>query len=250
MQVTGQEFKPWRDDMTRVMSKQGAPDSYADAKGPMYSVFKSFSVETIEYLNRSCAVEEYSTNQQILTYEDKSTDVYFILKGEAQALNYNESGRSVRYALLKAGEFFGELAALDGLPRSATVVAKSDCTIGVLSGEKFSFLLDNHPSFNRTVMKRLVEVIRTGNERIREISLLGANQRICMELLRLAQLDSDNNLIIDEIPTQETFAQNLGISRETVIRAFQRLSERGAIERESRKMYIHDRGALETIALS
>mgnify|MGYP003760111475 FL=1 len=99
-------------------------------------------------------------------------------------------------------------------------------------------------------MKRLVEVIRTGNERIREISLLGANQRICMELLRLAQLDSDNNLIIDRIPTQEVFAQNLGISRETVIRAFQRLSERGAIERKSRKMYIHDRGALETIALS
>ncbi|MBT3764963.1 MAG: Crp/Fnr family transcriptional regulator [Rhodospirillales bacterium] len=195
-------------------------------------------------------IEEYSADQQILTYEDKTTDVYFLLKGEAQALNYNESGRSVRYALLKPGDFFGELAALDGLPRSATVVAKTGCTIAVLSGEKFSFLLDNHPSFNRTVMKRLVEVIRTGNERIREISLLGANQRICMELLRLAQLDSDNNLIIDRIPTQEVFAQNLGISRETVIRAFQRLSERGAIERKSRKMYIHDRGALETIALS
>jgi CRP/FNR family transcriptional regulator, cyclic AMP receptor protein len=195
-------------------------------------------------------VEQYSTGQHILTYEDKSTDVYFILKGEAQALNYNLSGRSVGYALLTAGNFFGELAALDELPRSATVVAKTDCEIAVLTGEKFNVLLDNYPSFNRIVLMRLVEVIRTGNERIREISLLGANQRICIELLRLAQLDSDNNLIIDEIPTQETFAQNLGISRETVIRAFQRLSERGAIERESRKMYIHDRGALETIALS
>jgi CRP-like cAMP-binding protein len=216
----------------------------------MYSVFKSFSDEAIQYLDRSCKIHEYSAKQQILWYEDKSTDVYFIVRGEAQALIFNESGRSVRYALFKAGEFFGELAALDGLPRSATVVAKTECAIGVLSSEKFAFLLDNYPSFNRIVLMRFVDIIRTGNERIRKISLLGANQRICIELLRLAELGSGNNLIIDQVPTQEVFAQNLGISRETVIRAFQRLSETGAIKRELRKIYIHDRSALETIALS
>jgi CRP-like cAMP-binding protein len=217
----------------------------------MENVFPQFSRQMITYLNTKSVFREYAAGQQIIRTGDVNSEVYFIKEGEAKALNYSENGKSVNYAFLKAGEFFGELAALDGLPRSATVVASKKCNLSVLSGKDFNYLIDNDLDFNRLVLNRLANVIRIGNERISDIILLGANQRICIELLRLAGVNVDNCLLIEEMPTQEAFSITVGTSRETVVRTLKKLIERGIIKKISnRKLYINDRNKLEDIAIS
>jgi CRP/FNR family cyclic AMP-dependent transcriptional regulator len=216
----------------------------------MEKIFPQFSQQIITYLNNKSVFKEYTPGQQIIRTGDVNSEVYFIKKGEANALNYCENGKSVNYANLKAGDFFGELTALDGLPRSATVVASTKSNLSILSGEDFNYLIDNNLDFNRLVLNRLVNIIRTGNERISDIVLLKANQRICIELLRLASVNVDDRLLIKDMPTQEVFSKTVGTSRETVIRTMKRLTELGIIKKISgRNIYINDRNKLENMAL-
>ena len=216
----------------------------------MEKIFPQFSQQIITYLNNKSVFKEYTPGQQIIRTGDVNSEVYFIKKGEANALNYCENGKSVNYANLKAGDFFGELTALDRLPRSATVVASTKCNLSILSGGDFNYLIDNNLDFNRLVLNRLVNIIRTGNERISDIVLLKANQRICIELLRLASVNVDDRLLIKDMPTQEVFSKTVGTSRETVIRTMKRLTELGIIKKISgRNIYINDRNKLENMAL-
>jgi CRP-like cAMP-binding protein len=216
----------------------------------MEKIFPQFSQQIITYLNNKSVFKEYTPGQQIIRTGDVNSEVYFIKKGEANALNYCENGKSVNYANLKAGDFFGELTALDGLPRSAIVVASTKSNLSILSGEDFNYLIDNNLDFNRLVLNRLVNIIRTGNERISDIVLLKANQRICIELLRLASVNVDDRLLIKDMPTQEVFSKTVGTSRETVIRTMKRLTELGIIKKISgRNIYINDRNKLENMAL-
>ena len=111
----------------------------------MEKIFPQFSQQIITYLNNKSVFKEYTPGQQIIRTGDVNSEVYFIKKGEAKALNYCENGKSVNYANLKAGDFFGELTALDGLPRSAIVVASTKCNLSVLSGGDFNHLIVTLP---------------------------------------------------------------------------------------------------------
>lgn len=222
-----------------------------NGKIKMINIFKEFSTDTIAYITKHSIVKEYNPGQEIILNDDSGTDVYFMLKGNANALNYSKSGKSVNYAELKSGDFFGELSAVDGLQRSATVMASATCKVAVLAGRHFNFLIDNDLTFNRLLLSRLVKIIRSSNERIRGFMLLGANQRVCLELLRLALPSTSNASIIQRIPTQEVFAENSGTSRESVIRAFKKLTDQGVIKRlPNRTVYINDKYKLELMALS
>jgi CRP-like cAMP-binding protein len=82
-------------------------------------------------------------NQTIVEHDSRSTDVYFLLEGEARVLLYSPDGREVSVRILRPGEIFGELAAIDGLPRSATVVAVEPSQLIAMKTRRFSGLHRN-----------------------------------------------------------------------------------------------------------
>src|SRR5690606_26757628 len=102
---------------------------------------------------------------------------------------YSLTGREVVYASLDAGQCFGELAALDGRPRSASVVAEKPCLLAVMPSEKFVELLRNRVEVTFKVLQHLTSMVRSGDIRIMELSTLAASQRVYSELLRLAMPD-------------------------------------------------------------
>jgi CRP/FNR family cyclic AMP-dependent transcriptional regulator len=218
----------------------------------MEAHFKEFSSSIITFIKSKSTYKSFSDGQEIIKVGDFNSSVFFVLSGEAKAFNYNETGRAIRYAQFKPGMFFGELSAIDGLCRSATVVAKKNCTLAVLSEEDFNYLVCNDASFNQILIKKLVEIVRTGNDRIKDLTLIRANQRICIELLRLSVTEPGNkSAIIYDIPTQESFAENLGVSRETVIRTFRKLTKQGIIKRVAgKKVFIYQLKTLENLSLS
>ena len=174
------------------------------------------------------------------------------MSGDAHVLNFSTSGRVVDYTSLKSGDFFGELAAVDGLPRSATVVTRTECRLAVLPASVFMELIDNYPQLNHFVLKRLARVVRDGTDRITDLSLLSAEQRVCLELLRLARPDPAvlKSFAIFPVPTQNMIANSVGVSRETVARIFGRLTRQKVIERKSRTLYILNRDKLEEMAMT
>ena len=216
---------------------------------PLFSGIKKKELGRIE---AACKWFDVEPGQKIIERGETDRDVYFVLAGIAHVLNFADSGRAVDYAALESGDFFGELAAIDGESRSATVITRTPCRLALMKGDAFLKLITSNKKIAMSVFKRLARIVRLGDDRIIDLSLLGAEQRVCLELLRLARPDPIilDNLEIFPVPTQELIANSVGVARETVARIFGRLSGDGVIERKAKVLYIRDRNRLEELALA
>lgn len=201
-------------------------------------------------MEQRCRWRRYRTGEQILDRDSDTRDVLFIAQGRIRIVNYAASGREIAFAVVEAGGHVGELSALDGEARSATVVAVTDCAVASLSAEAFGALLERHASMAVALLRHLSRIIRTGDERIAELSVLGAVQRVYRELLRLAEHDpSDANAWrIAELPTQQDIASRVGATRETVARALGQILTAGVVKRQGRTLLIRDREMLEELS--
>jgi CRP/FNR family transcriptional regulator, cyclic AMP receptor protein len=152
--------------------------------------------------------------------------------------------------VVEAGGHVGELSAIDGEGRSATVVAVSDCLIGSLSADAFGGLLERHAEVAVALLRHLSRIIRTSDERIAELSVLGAVPRVYRELLRLAKPDPSDPSAwrIAELPTQQDMASRVGATRETVARALGQILAHGVVQRQGRTLLIRDREMLEQLS--
>ncbi len=202
-------------------------------------------------LERRCRWRSFDEGEQIIDRETQSEDVFFVISGTARVVNYSQSGREVSYDDIGPGGLFGELAALDNRPRSASVVAKTDMATASLTAAAFREVLLQHPPIAMALLRRLAEVVRESTDRIMDLSTLGAHNRIFAELLRLAR-ESDpkafdqhaNQARIRPVPHHVEIASRVSTARETVARVLSDLSKNGVVGRERDAMVLLDIGRL------
>lgn len=192
-------------------------------------------------------VQRTKRGQTLLARGDPSTDVYFILEGSFHVVVYSASGREVSLRNLSAGDVFGELAAVDGLPRSASVVADTEARVAALRREDFREVLMRSPATAFWLAKLLTGKIRDINERLFELSALNVPARLHCELLRLARTTPDPNapMVIDPAPTHAELANRIGSHREAVTREIRALVERNILRAGRRTLEILDIARLE-----
>ncbi len=177
----------------------------------------------------------------------ESREVLFVIDGAVNILDVSLSGREVTYATLRAGDCFGELAAIDGQPRSASVVATEKTLVAALASEQFLDLLKEHAGVTFKVLQRLTGMVRMGDVRIMEISTLPAAQRVYAEILRMAKPDVTvpDRWVIYPLPPLREIANRISTTRETVARALSQLYPTGLIRRKGKSLYILDRDQFE-----
>lgn len=200
-------------------------------------------------LEKQCRWREFPAHEQIVDRDSDTRDVYFVVRGKVRVVNYSYSGREISYADIPAGGFFGEIAAIDGAPRSANVVALADTLLAVLAPELFVRLLADEPKFALTIMKGLTRIIRGSTDRILELSTLGAPNRIHAELLRLGRLHArgDNTAVIRPGPLHVDIGSRAGTTRESVTRALGELARQGIIRRQGDALVVLDIERLEAL---
>lgn len=197
----------------------------------------------------SCSWRRYTAGEQILDRDSETTDVLFITEGEVRVVNYSASGRETAFAVIQAGAHVGEIAAIDGEARSASVVALKPCTIAALPADRFRALYEKHATIASKLLRHLTSIIRITNERIAELSTVSAVQRIYRELLRLSEPGAGgSDAVITAMPTQHDLASKVGATRETVARALGQLVNTGVIERRGRTLLIRDHEMLSVMA--
>lgn len=109
----------------------------------------------IKLFNHATLVEQFSAGAAIFTQGEAGELMYVITEGQVDI--YVDD---VLVATREPGETVGEMAFIDGRPRSATARARTDCTLAPVSRRNFQFLLDNSPHFAAQVMRLLVERLR------------------------------------------------------------------------------------------
>ena len=198
----------------------------------MIELLESLNPAERAALEKQCRWKTYSPNEVIIEKGDESTDVFFILDGDVRIANYSTTGREITYANLGVGAFFGEIAALDQRPRSASVAALSGCVVAAVSSKAFAELVENTPSIATKLIKRFCHIIRVSDDRIMDVSTMRSVQRVCQELMRLS-----GGTVIHPLPNQGEIAGLASTTRETVGRGFHELTAAGIIERKQRALY-------------
>lgn len=212
-------------------------------------LFQKFDDKDLEDLGKRCQWRTYSANQEILSQFDDTGTVFFLMSGKARVIMYSALGKSVAFRDMGPGEMFGELAAIDAQPRSASVRALEPSCIASMSSSVFRETLIRYPNAIDVVLRHLVSQVRALTDRVYEFSTLSVKHRVHAELLRLAHrfANGSGEALIDPAPTHEEFANLISTHRQAVTSELNRLAQCGLVERVGKTLHIKDMERLDQL---
>jgi CRP/FNR family cyclic AMP-dependent transcriptional regulator len=214
------------------------------------TILSGLLAEDLESLANRCVWRRYEPDQFIIDQNSVSRDVCFVTDGCARIVIYAPNGREISFDDVTKGHYFGELAAIDGEPRSASAVALEPTTVAHMSPEVFIDLLVEYPTVALDVMRGLARIVRHATARIMDLSVLGANNRVQAEVLRLAREAAGNGskeARIRPIPVHSDIAARVSTTRETVARVFSDLARHDIVVREGHALVVKDIPRLESM---
>lgn len=152
-------------------------------------------------------------------------------------------------AMLGPGSIVGELSAIDGLPRSMSVVAFEDCTLRFVSRENFEKSVQTHPEISRQLMAVLASRLRAADQALTAMSFLTVKGRVARALLDLAdhigKADRTGHIVFRQRIGHREIAAMAGVARENVSRTLSEWQRRKLVVRSSNNFCINNRSALE-----
>ncbi|MBC5785250.1 Crp/Fnr family transcriptional regulator [Ramlibacter sp. USB13] len=213
-------------------------------------LLQGLSADRLDAIGRQCAWRPYEAGQRLVAREDADRDVHFIVGGTVLVTTYAANGRETSLRELSAGTSFGEIAAVDGRPRSADVVALTSGLLASMSPADFRELLRAEWQVNERVLQRLSQLVRLLTERVVEVSTLNVQQRVCMELLRLAGTPAraGGALRIEPAPRHAELAHRVSSYREQVTRELSALVKSGLLAKDGAALVVRDPAGLQALA--
>ena len=206
-------------------------------------LFSDLSETSLKVITDKMVARSYDKEKMILIEESAGETFFLISKGSVKITRMSDDGREVILAILGEGDFFGEMALLDGEGRSANVVALENAEVLTLQRSDFLDILERFPKIAIHLLKELTTRIRHSDQQIESLSLSGAEQRIALVLIRLAEemgQIKEGTVTIEHIPYQQDVANMAGTSRETVSRVYKMLEDKNHIVREGKTLKIID----------
>jgi CRP-like cAMP-binding protein len=203
----------------------------------------------LEALARACAWRNLAAGQRIVSRDAKDRDVYVIVSGRVRVTIYSAAGRQVTFRDLGPGEFFGDIAAIDGEPRSADVVALESTLVASMSPAVFRRLLRSQPDVAERVLRGLASLVRRLSERVIDLSTLGVQNRIHADLLRRVREAgvTGNTARIAPAPKHADIASQVSTYREQVTRELSALAKAGVLAKDDGALIVRDVARLECL---
>ena len=203
-----------------------------------YPLFAKLSDTELLQLAERARARSFKRGEMLFRKDDPGTHLYVVLDGAVKIALPGEFGQEALVAIMRPGDFFGELALFDGSPRSASATALEDTRAALLARDDFLAFLEGHPAAVRVVVDALAKTIRRLSDRVEDLIFLDVPSRVAKYLLDLAQVDGEQTLELTL--TQDELAAFIGASRVSVNRVLGDLERRGIIEIRRRHIVIRD----------
>jgi CRP/FNR family cyclic AMP-dependent transcriptional regulator len=182
-------------------------------------------------------VRSYPKNTVIITEGDSSDSLFVVLSGRVKAFVSDSEGHELILDTQGPGDYVGEMA-LDGKPRSASVVTLEPTTFSVVQREPLRDAIRRNPDFALEMLSKVIERARDATDNVKNLALLDVYGRVARLLLNMA-VETDGKLRIPEKITQQEIAERVGASRDMVSRIFRDLTVGGYISVENRFITIN-----------
>lgn len=198
--------------------------------------------ERLDLLAQRCQWQSIPAGKPLLLRSQHNSDVYFLVSGQLRVTTYAANGRQVTFRDSVEGEHFGDIAAIDGKPRSADVLTLKPSVVASLDRDAFLELLRDEPVVAERVMRGLAALVRQLSERVIDLSTLGVHNRVHAELLRLARAAgiADNQARLDPAPAHAALASQISTNREQVTRELNALRRDGLLLKDGKALVVAD----------
>jgi CRP-like cAMP-binding protein len=216
----------------------GLSENEVLAKVPLFSGLPD---EERERLGALLRVRRYARGEVIFLEGDQGTALCLIAEGRIRIQLTGTDGREVVINVYGPGEIFGELALLDGEPRSADAIAQEAARVFWLQRDDFAAFLDSHPRAAMTMLASLSRRLRHTTRVVQDATFRDVPARLARVLLDLAARNGqavEPGIRIESRLTQGEMAAMVGASRETVNRALRGFEQRGLIRWEANRILI------------
>ena len=207
------------------------------------ALFWDLSEEELGYISEKMIARHYESGKFIFLEDSEGEQCFFVVQGSVKVTRLSKDGREVILAMLNEGEFFGEMALLDGESRSANVIALEETEVLTLNREDFLVVLHDYPQIAIQLLKEMADRLRKSDRQIASLSLSDAEKRIALCIIRFADeqgIIQRGQVSIPKMPIQQDIANMAGTSRETVSRAINLLEKEHFIKRQGRELLILD----------
>jgi CRP/FNR family transcriptional regulator, cyclic AMP receptor protein len=210
-------------------------------------LFRSLDSEAIRRLDSQCVWRRAKAKEWVLAYKDGGADLYFVPRGHLRVLIRTPAGKESLLRDIRDGEYFGELAAIDGQPRSAGIVAVTDSTIASMAPAVFRGIVHAYPDVCDQLLVLLASQIRMLANRVNEYGTLNVRTRIYAELLRLARTGQSGQAVISPPPTHAELAARVSSHREAITRELNSLARAGLLDRRRGALVLLDPARLASL---
>ena len=184
-----------------------------------------------EAFERRCQWRHAHPKEWLLEQNDIGTDIYFLTSGVVRVLITPSPDREIILGDIESGGYFGEMAAIDGQPRSAGILAITDATIARMPANVFREVIHKYPDVAEQLLLQLVARIRALDQRVNEFSSMHVKHRIWSELLRRSRPDptDQRRAIVSPPPVHSEIAARVSTRREMVARELKALERAGLL---------------------
>jgi CRP-like cAMP-binding protein len=215
---------------------------------PHIPLLAGLDSKTLAQVGQAMAFRSYPKGAYVLHKGDEGTHLLFLLSGRLRVVDLTEDGREVGLSFLLPGDYTGELSIIDGMPRSASVVAAEPSLLAFLRRAQAQELIYTQPLVAERVLKRTVAKIRQASDYRMMLGINNAFQRFFTLIHQMAAPGPGGLVVIENLPTQQEIAAMINTSRETVSRALHVILKKGIVEKDMRRLIVRNPTALRRMA--
>jgi CRP-like cAMP-binding protein len=207
--------------------------------------------EEIARLAASATLTHHAAQATIFQKGDPGDSMMAVVRGRVKICTYSADGRELVLNIIDRGGLFGEIAVLDGQPRSNDVVALEDTDLLVLTRARLMPFLTADPEIATRLIGVLCQRLRQTSEQLEDALLRDAPSRLARGLLRLAGTfgtPAGRGVRLDIRLSQQQIGNLIGVSRESINKHIVEWSRSGMLEVKGGFITILDKDALEDIS--
>jgi CRP-like cAMP-binding protein len=202
-------------------------------------------------IHKISRIKEYGPGETIFTKAQSANQMFVVLSGRVKIFTHSGGKKRKTFAYLDAGDFFGEMALLEGKTRSASAEAVSYARLLVITQAEFRKLLMGDPQMTLYLLRTVCTRLRKANEAIEGMLFRNILGRVAQALSDLARRGrkTGGGIELSEHYTQQELADLVGTTREPLTRALSTLRRVQLIETTNGQIFIKDPVKLSALGL-
>lgn len=210
-------------------------------------LFQDVAQPIIDRLAQLSVTKQLDRRENLFSRGDEGDALYAVVEGLVRIWVGSDTGKELTFSIMEPGDVFGEIALLDGLPRTANATAQEASLLLVIQRAAFLSVLESDGHLGKHIIELLCERLRRKTDLLSDFAFAELPVRLARKLNDLATAHAEidgNSARLGKLFSQTELAQMLGVSREAINKQLALWSQKGIVSTEEGGLTITDLGGL------